>query len=103
MWEPRIAVEGCAWFTAAYLAGIVAVIAIVTVVAMRLRLSLRRAVWVAGGCVACSVALFLWLVGAPLWSALLLGVGTIPVVLVAVGGLGGGPAALKRDGDGGGR
>jgi hypothetical protein len=34
MWEPRIAVEGWAWFTAAYLAGIVAVIAIVTVVAV---------------------------------------------------------------------
>jgi hypothetical protein len=99
MWEPRVAAEGWAWFTAAYLAGIIAVIAIVTVIAVRFRLPLRQAVWIAGGCVVCSVALFLWLVGAPLWSALLLGAGTIPVVLVAVGGLGSGSTTLKRDSD----
>lgn len=99
MWEPRVAVEGWALFAVAYLIVAIGVIGGLMVVLLRLRMSPRTLKWSAAACVACAVGLFLWLVGSPLSLAVLLGVGIIPVVLIAVGGWGYASSGAGRDSD----
>jgi len=88
MWEPRIPFEVTAWFAVAYLLGAIAVAAALVMAMVRLRVPPRLLKFGVAGTLALAVGLFLWLLGSPLWVGLLLGVGIVPVVLIAVSGSG---------------
>ena len=88
MWEPRIAVEGLAWFAVAYLLGAIVVAAALVALMVRLRMPPRVLKFGVASGLALSVGLFLWLLGSPVPFALLLGAGIMPVVLIALSGLG---------------
>ena len=82
MWVPRIAVQSWAWFAVVYLVLIVISAAALVSVLVRMHMPRREFTqWVAL-CASASVSLFMWLVGAPVWLAVLLGAGIVPVVLV---------------------
>lgn len=96
MWTPRIAVDAWTWFAVGYLMLLVTSASGLVWVLTRLRarrslMTRWAAAWVSG-----SVVLFMWLVGAPMWLALMLGVGIVPVVLVVLGGT----ESLSRGDDG---
>ena len=88
MWEPRVAVEGWAMFAVAYLVVAVGLIGGLMTMLVRSGVQPRAVKWLVALCVACAVGLFLWLVGSPLTFSVLLGVGMIPVALIALGGWG---------------
>jgi len=99
MWEPRIAVEGLAWFAVAYLLGAIAVAAALVALMVRLRMPPRELKFGVAAGLALSVGLFLWLLGSPAPFALLLGAGIMPVVLIALSGLGYVPPEGERRAD----
>ncbi|MEA5075476.1 MAG: hypothetical protein VB139_03930 [Coriobacteriia bacterium] len=88
MWEPRVAVEGSAWFAVAYLLGAVAIAAAVVALMVRLRVPPRLFKFGVAVVLAFATGVFLWLLGSPVAYALLLGLGIVPVVLIAVSGRG---------------
>ena len=88
MWEPRVMVEGWAWFAGAYLVGMAAAVAALVAPMVRLRVPRRLLRGGVAGVLAVSVGVFLWLLGSPVLFALMLGVGIVPASLIATGGYG---------------
>lgn len=99
MWVPRIVVASWAWFAVGYLVLIILSVAALIAMLMRLQTPRHEITWWVATCSSASVSLFMWLVGAPVWFALLLGAGIIPVVLVVFGETSAPPAGdCDRDG-----